>query len=52
MQVNNFLEKLKGITDPETKRKIVGEEFVQVFTEFAKQMVHSTGLHKAHFIQM
>jgi len=31
-----FLSKLKGVTDPEQKRKIVGEEFVQVFTEFAK----------------
>ena len=32
-----FLSKLKGITDPEEKRKIVGEEFIQVFTDFAKQ---------------
>jgi len=31
-----FLEKLKGIEDPEKKRKIVGEEFVRVFTEFAE----------------
>ena len=33
---NSFLEKLKGISDPEKKRKIVGEEFVRVFTEFAQ----------------
>ena len=32
-----FLEKLKGETDPERKRKIVGEEFIQVFSEFAKK---------------
>jgi len=32
-----FLEKLKGIEDPERKRKIVGEEFVRVFTEFAEE---------------
>ena len=32
-----FLEKLKGIADPEKKRKIVGEEFVTQFTEFAKK---------------
>jgi GMP synthase (glutamine-hydrolysing) len=32
-----FLGKLKGVVDPERKRKIVGEEFVQVFTEFAKE---------------
>ena len=28
-----FLGKLKGITDPETKRKIIGEEFIRVFEE-------------------
>ena len=33
----NFLSKLKGITDPEEKRKIVGEEFVRVFSEFAEK---------------
>ncbi len=33
---NNFLEKLKGVTDPEEKRRIIGEEFVQVFTKFAE----------------
>ncbi|MFB5635131.1 MAG: glutamine-hydrolyzing GMP synthase [Nitrosopumilus sp.] len=31
-----FLGKLKGVEDPEKKRMIVGEEFIQVFTEFAK----------------
>ncbi|HXG73915.1 MAG TPA: glutamine-hydrolyzing GMP synthase [Candidatus Nitrosotenuis sp.] len=31
-----FLEKLRGVTDPERKRKIVGEEFVRIFTEFAQ----------------
>ena len=32
-----FLEKLQGVTDPEKKRKIVGEEFISVFTEFAEK---------------
>src|SRR2546425_1096741 len=32
-----FLTRLKGVTDPEQKRKIVGEEFVHIFTEFAKK---------------
>ncbi|MEW6044683.1 MAG: glutamine-hydrolyzing GMP synthase [Thermoproteota archaeon] len=32
-----FLDKLKGITDPERKRKVVGEEFVRIFTEFAER---------------
>lgn len=30
-----FLDRLKGITDPEQKRKIIGEEFVRVFEEEA-----------------
>ena len=32
-----FLEKLKGMQDPEKKRKIVGEEFIHTFTEFAEK---------------
>ncbi len=28
-----FLNKLKGVTDPEKKRKIIGEEFIRVFEE-------------------
>jgi len=33
-----FLEKLKGVTDPEQKRKIIGEEFIRIFEEEAKKM--------------
>lgn len=32
-----FLKRLKGIADPEQKRKIIGEEFVRVFTEVANE---------------
>ncbi|ABK78607.1 GMP synthase, PP-ATPase domain/subunit [Cenarchaeum symbiosum A] len=32
-----FLEKLKGITDPEEKRKVVGGEFADVFSEYAEK---------------
>jgi len=32
-----FLTKLEGVSDPEEKRKIVGEEFVRIFTEFAEK---------------
>ncbi|MDC4230575.1 MAG: GMP synthase (glutamine-hydrolyzing), partial [Nitrosopumilus sp.] len=32
-----FLGKLKGVEDPEAKRKIVGEEFIHVFTKFAEK---------------
>ncbi|WP_313131288.1 glutamine-hydrolyzing GMP synthase [Anaerocolumna sp.] len=33
-----FYNKLAGITDPETKRKIIGEEFIRVFEEEAKKI--------------
>lgn len=32
-----FLDKLKGVSDPETKRKIIGETFIEVFDEEAKK---------------
>jgi len=32
-----FMEKLEGVTDPEKKRKIIGEEFVRVFEEEAEK---------------
>ena len=32
-----FLDGLKGISDPETKRKIIGETFIKVFDEEAKK---------------
>jgi len=33
-----FLRKLKGVTDPERKRRIIGEEFIRVFEEEAKRV--------------
>ena len=33
-----FLGKLKGVTEPEAKRKIIGEEFIRVFEEEAKKI--------------
>ncbi len=33
-----FLDRLKGITDPEVKRKVIGEEFILVFEEEAKKI--------------
>ncbi|HVF52011.1 MAG TPA: glutamine-hydrolyzing GMP synthase [Actinomycetota bacterium] len=33
---DRFLEKLAGVTDPETKRKIIGETFIRVFEEVAR----------------
>lgn len=33
--VDRFLDKLAGVDDPETKRKIIGKEFIDVFAEEA-----------------
>jgi GMP synthase (glutamine-hydrolysing) len=33
-----FLQKLTGVTDPETKRKIIGNTFIEVFEEEAKKI--------------
>ncbi|MDU4277557.1 MAG: glutamine-hydrolyzing GMP synthase [Finegoldia magna] len=35
---DRFLDKLKGISDPEQKRKIIGEEFIRVFEDEAKKI--------------
>ncbi len=35
-----FYEKLSGVTDPERKRKIIGEEFIRVFESVAKEIGH------------
>jgi GMP synthase (glutamine-hydrolysing) len=35
---DRFLEKLAGVTDPERKRKIIGEEFIRVFEEQAEKL--------------
>jgi len=32
-----FLSKLKGVSDPETKRKIIGHEFIEIFDEQKKR---------------
>ncbi len=33
-----FLDRLKGVIDPETKRKVIGEEFIKVFEEEASKI--------------
>ena len=35
-----FLERLRGVIDPEEKRRIIGEEFVRVFEEEAARLGH------------
>ncbi|WP_435931702.1 glutamine-hydrolyzing GMP synthase [Moraxella bovoculi] len=35
---DRFLEALAGVTDPEAKRKIIGREFIEVFSEEARKL--------------
>ena len=35
---DRFLRKLQGVADPERKRKIIGREFISIFTEEAKKI--------------
>jgi len=36
---DRFFEALSGVTDPETKRKIIGELFIRIFEEVARDLV-------------
>jgi GMP synthase (glutamine-hydrolysing) len=38
-----FLRKLAGVTDPETKRKVIGREFIEVFDDEAARIALKTG---------
>ena len=40
-----FLTALAGVTDPETKRKIIGREFIRVFEDAAREVVARAGAH-------
>jgi GMP synthase (glutamine-hydrolysing) len=40
-----FLSALAGVTDPETKRKIIGREFIRVFEDAAREVVADAGAH-------
>jgi GMP synthase (glutamine-hydrolysing) len=39
---DRFMKKLAGVTDPETKRKIIGNEFIEVFDDEAKRILQDT----------
>ncbi|KAL1158259.1 hypothetical protein V6Z11_A08G212000 [Gossypium hirsutum] len=46
-----FLSKLKGVVDPELKRKIIGKEFICVFDAFAKELENNLGKKPVFFVQ-
>nr|WP_255633030.1 glutamine-hydrolyzing GMP synthase [Demequina sp. TTPB684] len=41
---DRFLDALAGVVDPETKRKIIGREFIRAFEAEARKLVHDAGL--------
>ena len=45
-----FLAKLKGVTEPEAKRKAIGAEFIRVFEEQARNLAASDGGEGARFL--
>lgn len=48
---DQFLTKLKGVKDPETKRKIIGREFIAVFDEFAQGLESKLGKRPEYLVQ-
>jgi GMP synthase (glutamine-hydrolysing) len=45
-----FLKKLKGVTDPERKRKVIGKEFVRVFEHAARELRKGEGGARHRFL--
>jgi GMP synthase (glutamine-hydrolysing) len=46
-----FLGKLRGVSDPEQKRKIIGAEFIAVFDQAAKNLTASLGTRPSFLVQ-
>ncbi len=44
-----FLDALAGVTDPETKRKIIGREFIRAFEQAARDLQTDAGEHGEHY---
>ena len=40
----DFMQRLAGVTDPETKRKIIGNEFIAVFDDEAHRIEKEEGI--------
>ncbi|XP_009764602.1 uncharacterized protein LOC107818590 [Nicotiana tabacum] len=46
-----FLSKLKGVTEPEMKRKIIGKEFINIFDLFAHDVEKKVGKKPTYLVQ-
>ena len=47
-----FLSELKGVTDPEKKRKIIGKEFIAIFDAFAHDLEKKLGRKPTYLVQV
>ena len=47
---DRFMKKLAGVTDPETKRKIIGNEFIEVFDDEAHRILQAEGNNKVEWL--
>jgi GMP synthase (glutamine-hydrolysing) len=45
-----FMRKLAGVIDPETKRKIIGNEFIEVFDDEAKRILKEEGNNEVEWL--
>ncbi|CAL0312644.1 unnamed protein product [Lupinus luteus] len=48
---NQFLTELKGVTDPEKKRKIIGKEFISIFDVFGQELEQKLGKKASYLVQ-
>lgn len=46
-----FLSRLKGVEDPEKKRKIIGNTFIEIFEAEAEKLVMETGIEMDYLLQ-
>lgn len=47
-----YYNKLAGVTEPEAKRKIIGEEFIRILKKKQRRLVQLISLHREQFIRM
>src|SRR3712207_8343282 len=45
-----FLERLRGVSEPEAKRKAIGAEFIRVFEEEARSEEHTSELQSRQYL--
>ncbi|PON62880.1 Glutamine amidotransferase [Parasponia andersonii] len=48
---DQFLSELKGVDDPEKKRKIIGKEFICIFDDFAHELEQKLGRKPSYLVQ-